>query len=104
MEYMRHGDVLIVPTKEIKKTFKKQKDKVLLEGEVTGHFHRLHKAEVWRNHAPKQEDLYWLGEIEVSEEDKLTHEEHQAITLKPGLYRFYGQREYDPVSEHMVRD
>lgn len=102
--YRRHGDVCIVEVDSIDtKNLKKHPDKVLLEGEVTGHFHRLHKNDVWRSE-PSEQNLYFLGAFEVNEEDTLTHEEHHTQILKPAKYKFYSQREFDPLGNRQVID
>lgn len=104
--YIRHGDVLIIPADELRtEGLKKHHESVLLEGEVTGHAHRLPETvDVWRKEEPQLDEAFWLGAFEVKEDTPLSHEEHDTITLKPGFYRHYGQREYDPVEEHMVQD
>ena len=100
----RQGDVLIVrvPAGTLTNKFKKQKtDKgrvVLAYGEVTGHAHAIPGTAC---------TMYaWEGDrlIEVTKATKLTHEEHSAITLVPGMYRVIRQREYSPEEIRTVAD
>ena len=105
MEHIRHGDVLITKVDSLDiDPLKPQKDKALLEGEVTGHAHRLKGGEVWRKQTPTLDDQFWLGGFTVKEDTPLTHEEHGTHVFTPGTYKHYGQVEFDPVSEYMVKD
>jgi hypothetical protein len=71
---------------------------VLAYGETTGHAHRLSAATVTM-YAWKEDKL-----IEVTETSNLTHEEHNPITLIPGIYRVVRQREYTPERIRRVSD
>lgn len=85
----RHGDLLIVRmTEEINKEHKRE-DKVLAEGEVTGHHHRLQgNATIYG----KQDGIQY---VEIVDPTKLVHEEHATIDLMPGNYKVFRQREYN---------
>lgn len=69
---------------------KKQAKKVLAEGEVTGHMHRVMAvdAEVFGD-GPRRR-------LRAPSGTKLTHEEHGTVTLPPGEYQSDIQREFDP--------
>ena len=101
--YFRHGDLLLYPVDSIPEGLPVKKDTVLLEGEVTNHFHRLNGGTVFAE-KPTQENTYLLGYFELEKDTNLTHEEHGTIVLTPGKYKFLAQREYDSVAEHQVRD
>jgi hypothetical protein len=107
-KFIRHGDVCIVSVDSLTKDkrLKKKPDSVLMEGEATGHAHRIREgAEVWRNPNPTAQDQFFLGEMEVKAIGAaLTHEEHHTIPLKKGIYRFYSQREFSPVEDVRVQD
>lgn len=96
MKY-RHGDVLISKVVEIKG--KKLKHLVLAEGEVTGHAHRITEGEA---------ELYQSNGVlflkVISENAKLTHEEHKPIDLPKGNYEITIQREYEPDGWRSVAD
>jgi hypothetical protein len=81
-----------------RKIMKKRKDKVLAEGEMTGHSHTL------------------IGPVEVYDDDngdrlavrtgkgpvRVTHEEHRTMSLLPGtVIRTFRQREIDPDTEEV---
>lgn len=86
-----HGDVQIMERKipSEAKVDSEKKDNCLAYGEVTGHAHRITAGKV---------DFMKLGSqtfLRVLEEAKLTHEEHNMITLPPGDYEYGITQEYD---------
>jgi len=97
MTLYRHGDVLISRVEEIPERAIKQSHLVLLEGEVTGHAHRVETddlAELYKDFmADSNEDLFLRIEGSPA---RVTHEEHDTIELPVGLYKVWRQREYDP--------
>lgn len=99
----RHGDVLIVKVDSIPEGLQKKDNLVLLEGEASGHFHTLSKGEVWTT-IPTKDNNYLLGYFKTEEGALLTHQEHQAIEIPAGIYKFYSQREYDEQEERRVID
>src|SRR5689334_10331917 len=95
----RHGDVLIASVEQIPTGAEQQPTTVLALGEVTGHSHRVEdtqKAHVWRYGA----QLF----LQVESETRIVHEEHKPISLPPGSYRVWQQREYTPERIIRVRD
>lgn len=72
---------------------------VLAHGEVTGHAHAI------KNRVAK---FYQAGNgerfLEVPQACSVTHEEHGAIPLEPGIYRVKRQREYSPEAIRNVAD
>ena len=86
--HYRHGDLLIVKVSEIPAGTKIVKNKVLAEGENTGHSHRVSGAQV----LTLDEDIY----IQAKGKAAVIHEEHAKIELPPGDYRVIRQKEYDP--------
>ena len=101
MELHRQGDILIrrVSALPSKKSTKRENG-VLVEGEVTGHAHRLDDlaaAEVLEI----ENGLYLrVGESGV----RIVHEEHAPITLTPGNYQVSRQVEYTPEAIRNVQD
>ena len=78
----------------------KKVGKVLADGEVTGHAHRLQKTEVL-----ERED--GVREFSVDKGgDTLKHEEHGKVELKEGKYESGKVIEYDHFAEEsrQVRD
>lgn len=97
----RQGDVLIRRIDSLpKRKAVKRGTGHILEGEATGHIHRL-------------EDLTAAEVLEVesglylrvgSEGVRIVHEEHSPITLPPGNYEITRQREYAPEAIRNVAD
>src|SRR5579883_942420 len=95
----RHGDVLIATTEAIPPGAKRSQHGVLAYGEITGHSHRVEepeKAEVWE----------YRGErfLKLIATTRIIHEEHRPITLGPGIYRVWRQREYSPQAIRRIWD
>ena len=95
----RHGDVLIAATDAIPQGARAQSRAVLAYGEVTGHSHRIEhpeKVQVWELNS----SLF----LEIFATTRVIHEEHSPITLPPGNYRIWQQREYTPEAIQFIRD
>jgi len=86
----RQGDLLIIRVKKIPQGVIKQNNRVLAEGEVTGHFHELDKGDVYE----KGGVLYF--KIDSDNPANLNHPEHKTIRFEPGEYKVIRQREYVP--------
>jgi len=91
----RQGDVLIVRVNEIPREAPERKPEagrvVLAYGEVTGHAHAFYGGVRW--FAPNDQGVGYI-EVEGEEPALLKHEEHTAIPVPPGKYRYTRQREY----------
>ncbi len=94
----RHGDLLIVKTEKIPQGCKKRETNIILDGEVTGHAHRLNNGVVF-----EKDELVYLRVVDKS---AVTHEEHKTIELPAGDYQVIRQREYRPYDRaiEFVRD
>jgi hypothetical protein len=96
----RHGDILIAPVAALPESAKCRATTVLARGELTGHSHRIEdatKAALWD----------YRGEMFVqvtAPSVRLVHQEHKAIILPQGCYRFWFQREYTPQAIRRVID
>jgi hypothetical protein len=100
MPLYRHGDVLVRRVSEIPATAKKRPHLTLAEGEITGHSHRVAEsgvATLYENARERYLEVY-------GPQATLVHEEHGPITLTPGYYRVWQQREYSPQEIRIVRD
>jgi hypothetical protein len=100
-ELYRQGDVLIRRIDGLpKQKAVKRASGSILEGEATGHVHRLEtltQAEV----LDIENGLY----LRVGEEGvRIIHEEHAPITLPAGDYEVIRQREYSPEEIRNVAD
>ena len=103
LQYYQQGDVIIEKvslTDDEKKGLEKIQTKPLAEGETTGHAHRVTSGtfqmfKTWS-------DIF----LEAKTECVVTHEEHGATTVAPGLYKIGRVQEYDHFAEEArnVRD
>jgi capsular polysaccharide biosynthesis protein len=89
LKQYRQGDVLFIEiSRQDYKSFKKfrKEDNIIIEGEATGHAHRLENgllSEGWRG-------MFIDAELST----KVVHEEHNTIFLPKGFYRVEIQKEY----------
>ena len=74
------------------------KNRVLAEGEATGHMHELDLGEVYE----KDGILYF--KVPEGQMATLNHQEHGAMTFETGEYKVIRQREYEPNSWRYVAD
>ena len=96
----RHGDVLIERCVEIPSGVRAVPHRILARGEATGHAHRILEAGVAALYSGDDG-----GFLEVTgDQATLVHDEHDAITLPRGTYRFWFQREYSPQEIRRVID
>lgn len=94
----RQGDLLIVKVKMVPQGASKQNNRILAEGEATGHMHELDTGEVYE----KDGVLYFkVGDGKTA---TLKHPEHKAIAFEPGEYKVIRQREYEPEGWRRVAD
>ena len=102
----RQGDVFIERLDSLTSTNLKARPRqggrlILAAGSVTGHHHAI---------AGEHAELFDLEGrpnmviLEVRETSDLTHEEHAAIPIPPGLYRVSIQKEYSPQAIRNVAD
>jgi hypothetical protein len=96
----RQGDVFIASITSIPAGADRLKHGVLVEGEATGHSHRVEDpatAHLFQGRG----DLYLRV---VGDSARILHQEHAAITLPRGTYRVWKQREYAPGMIRWVLD
>jgi hypothetical protein len=74
-------------------------DVILAYGEVTGHAHRIKESTKVRMWSAGAERF-----LQVMEAVALTHEEHTALTIPPGVYKLPQQVEYTPAELKRVAD
>lgn len=97
------GDVLFFAEKELPGNIKKAKCRriglvTFAEGEVTGHHHSCVADGV--ELCEDEEGTLWC---EVERTATVTHQEHNPVTLDPGVYRIGIVREVDPFEDE-IRD
>ena len=100
----RQGDVLLESVESIPKSAELVETNgaiVLAYGEATGHHHAIRKGNARLYRDPNTQVSY----VEIAESlALLEHEEHNPITLDPGIYSVILQREYDPRNARRVAD
>jgi hypothetical protein len=88
----RQGDVYIESVRCIPPGAMRQTSTILVEGELTGHSHRIRDFRTAVVFADRDQ-LYVDVVADVAQ---IVHEEHGPIELTRGTYRVWRQREYDP--------
>jgi len=71
---------------------------VIVAGEATGHAHRLIGGTIL------EDTLSGTLYLDLPDTGRVVHEEHDAITLGPGLWLVVRQREYTPAAPRLVAD
>jgi len=97
IEMHRQGDLLITKCEALPDGLVERTSNVILEGEVTGHAHKL-------VHGRILEDAKGFLFLEILRNTQIVHEEHNAISLEPGYYQITRQREYSPEAIRLVVD
>lgn len=92
----RQGDVLLRKVNGLPSRAQKQKTDVILEGEVTGHAHRIVHGKIYMGWG---EQMF----VKVAPGGRLIHDEHGPIDVEPGVYAVVRQREYDPTNPQIDR-
>jgi hypothetical protein len=95
----RHGDVMLERVVSLPQSAKPQYGVILARGELTGHSHRIVQASAAKLFTHNNQSF-----VQILEPTAIIHEEHHAIALEPGVYRFWMQREYHPKAIVTVRD
>lgn len=85
----RQGDVLLKEVESLPSNMRTKKDRIVGEGEATGHAHVITYGAVFEtlNNEPK---LY----VKAYKYTKINHEEHESIQIESGIYEVVRQREY----------
>jgi hypothetical protein len=85
----RQGDILLIERERIPEGAIRVYTDVLVEGEVTGHKHRIcGSAQVYQ----LRDRLF----VQVEQSAKLIHEEHEPLNIERGIYEVIREREYNP--------
>ena len=107
MAMYRQGDVLLVTTDgllaDTARPVRREAGRVVLaRGEATGHVHAIDSplAELFE----EQDGRLYLRVSAGDEPVRLTHDQHDAVALPPGVYEVRRQREYAPGAIRRVTD
>jgi hypothetical protein len=95
----RHGDVMLERVVSLPASAKPQNGAILARGELTGHSHRIAQASAAKLFLHDNQTF-----VQILQPTSLIHEEHNAILLEVGVYRYWMQREYHPKAIVTVRD
>ena len=106
VEMYRQGDLLFIRADEVPKGARRRRSNVILEGEATGHSHRVENGgflyEIPRWSWEQNEDGLFLDVVEP--ESNIIHEEHGTITLPKGVFQVVRQREFGKAENRYVMD
>lgn len=91
MKMYRQGDILLVRVyDEDFDSSHAQEDKIVAEGSITGHHHKIVNGEVYRQ---RRDWNGQIGTVVAHEGCQLIHDEHDTIDLPIGVYKVIKQRE-----------
>ncbi len=90
----RQGDILLTAIEHIPRNAKLMKTNIILEGEVTGHAHRLINGKIYSGTISWNRKQIYIDA--KNGKSYLSHEEHKRINLQAGYYLVTRQREYEP--------
>jgi hypothetical protein len=101
MRIWRQGDILITEVKAIPKGTKVRKSGHILEGEATGHVHRIAELEQAEVLEVGESDLF----LSVSEAGvSIIHPDHAPLKIPAGNFQIIRQVEYAPEAIRNVQD
>lgn len=109
----QQGDIVLMKVDNVPDGFvvRKSGEIVVGHGEVTGHTHTLKNANWLETAVADINKLYSFarggGEpiyVETIDETSLTHQEHSAHTIPPGIWVVVRQRQYAPSDIKYVMD
>ena len=110
----RHGDLLITRINAVPQNAINISSKIIAEGEVSGHKHKLVGQATVRILPGREAGTTIIGRVEsgdvsinripelyfsASEDVKLTHEEHKTLELPRGSYKVTKEREFNPFED-----
>jgi hypothetical protein len=107
-EAVRQGDVLLVrvdklPTGAVRR--QGTEGRIVVEvGEATGHAHTLDPVSVEAYDVVSEAGAIVYQAYRVLQRTPLTHDEHPAIVLEPGIWERWYQVESDGEAERQIRD
>jgi hypothetical protein len=94
MNFVRHGDVLLRPVKEVSGKQIDSTDKYIVAyGEVTGHTHTLSTAT--KNGITVFQDEQGNKYLDITGQARIKHQEHKELEVMPGKYQVVIEREHD---------
>lgn len=101
MKIFRQGDVLLKEVTTIPKDAQISHTDIVAEGEKTGHNHRLDGSFQLFQLSKNNESVMYL---EIEQETKLVHQEHNRVMIPKGLYVVVHERQYNPFADIKLRE
>lgn len=95
-KFYQQGDVILRVVDTIPSRMDVKKDKIVAEGEVTGHMHRI-LAEDSTVFVTEEGKIF----VDSPKGTVITHDEHDVIELPAGKYQVSIVQEYDPLEEEI---
>lgn len=98
-----HGDVTCERLAELPDSFEDMPvctDRCIAYGEATGHIHQV-QGEQGKDFDLRRDPETKREYLRVNNVVFLKHQEHAPVELKPGIYRFGRQLEYDPFEKKL---
>ena len=103
MKIYRQGDVLFKEVKNVPGGGRVRRSGHILEGEVTGHIHRIEQKHLGEaNVLDCGAGLFMTVSAEGGV--SIVHEDHNTLVLPAGNYEIVRQREYSPEEIRNVQD
>lgn len=97
---LRQGDILLKEVDRIPTSALDLSTDILAFGEKTGHHHKLQGSfQLYQTVENGNETKY----LEILEETKLVHQEHNRIQIPRGMYVVVNERQYNPFKNIKVR-
>ena len=105
----RHGDLLITKINAIPEDTVQINDKIIAEGEISGHKHKIfgsaqvHIRPSFIDRPINENSEVWFNAFD---EIKLGHEEHKTLEIPKGVYKVTKEQQFDPFQgiTHQVID
>ena len=93
---IQQGDVLFMSITDLPANCKSRNNPILVKGETTGHHHAIATDTLLESledilYEDKHGDLYIKNEKPIT----ITHQEHRAIDVPPGIWKVERVKEYD---------
>jgi len=102
----RHGDLLITQINAIPEDTVQIHEKIIAEGEISGHKHKLvgsaqvHIRPSFLNDPINDNSEIWFNAFD---EIKIIHEEHKTLEIPKGVYKVTKEQQFDPF-EHLIQE
>ena len=87
---IQQGDVILEKVEKVPERSKEKKGNVLVEGEVTGHAHRIDTKAPFKLY--ENDGMLYIENEQILD---VVHEEHDTVTIPDGIWQVRKVKEYD---------